>query len=906
LLSAACAFAQTGALSGTIYNAANGQPVAGASVALKELPSLNTKSGTDGRFNLAVAPGKYTLVVKAGNFQDTEIESVEVKSGEPTDVSTVLAPQGQVTTVDVVEKVSAVAANAEAMLTERRLAASVSDGISAEEIRNTVASDAAGAVEKVTGVSIVDQGYVYVRGLGERYSATMLNNALIPTTEPERRVVPLDLFPASLIDSIKVLKTYTPDLPGEFSGGLVQMQTVEFPTKKLFRAGLSYGFNSRTTFQRFDTHRGGSRDFFGFDDGARSIPSLIPQEGRIFPGQYTPQQVQQFGQAFSTNWEPEPIQSMRPSQTYNIAAGNTWGRMGLIGAITFSNTPQRYAELQRYLTTAGGRPIIFSDYDKFNADSESVRLGGVLNAAFRLNPANKLIFRNTLTRDSDKETRTFSGLNGGLDATIQAQRLRYIERGLVSTSVEGEHQLTRIGGSILRWQYTYSSSRREEPDLREIIRTQDLQGRFIFSALPQSAFRFYNSLKDGIHEPQVDWAKPWFMGKINGIFRLGYRASLRERDFNSRRFRYNSPRTIPELFSQPSNQLLASANIRPDLFNLLELTRGTDAYSASMDIHAGYGMLDVNLTPKLRVIGGVRVEDADIGVLTIDPFVPGGVPARASLVNRDALPGVNAIYALTSRQNLRAGYGRTLSRPDFRELSPFEFLNVLGGFSVAGNPRLQRSKIDNFDVRWEWFPGGDQVIAASYFYKRFTDPVEVFVTPTTAELLQGYFNAPRANNQGLELEFRRSLRFLGDRFKSFSTTANFTVVDSDVTLGDDPFLRALTTRNRPLLGQSRFIYNFILDWAKPQWRSSSRFFVNSVSRRITSVGALTLPDIYQERNTFMDFVYQYEILEGGRWNLRFSAENLTDNTYRWTQGDILVRRYQMGRTFSIGTSFSFF
>jgi TonB-dependent receptor len=266
---------------------------------------------------------------------------------------------------------------------------------------------------------------------------------------------------------------------------------------------------------------------------------------------------------------------------------------------------------------------------------------------------------------------------------------------------------------------------------------------------------------------------------------------------------------------------------------------------------------------------------------------------------------VNVIYSLTARQNLRLGYGRTLSRPDFRELSPFEFLNVLGGFTVTGNPNLRRSMIDNYDARWEWYPGGDQLIAVSYFFKDFADPIEVTLQPTTGDLRESFLNAKRARNQGVELEFRKSLRFLTPKLSQFAVHTNFTLVDSNVELPEEQVI-LLTSKQRPLMGQSRYIYNLVAEFVRPQWRSNARFYMNSVSRRISDVGAVGLPDIYQEGNTFLDFVWQYDIREGGKWSLRFSAENLGDNHYRWTQAGLLQRSYRMGRTYSIGTSFSVF
>ncbi|MEJ7607480.1 MAG: TonB-dependent receptor [Bryobacteraceae bacterium] len=281
-----------------------------------------------------------------------------------------------------------------------------------------------------------------------------------------------------------------------------------------------------------------------------------------------------------------------------------------------------------------------------------------------------------------------------------------------------------------------------------------------------------------------------------------------------------------------------------------------------------------------------------------------GQPSVASLKNRDPLPGVNLIYQLSSRQNLRFGYSRTLSRPDFRELSPFEFTNVVGGYSTLGNPNLRRATIDNFDVRWEYFPGGSQIIAASYFFKDFTDPIETTIR-ATADIRQTFLNAEGARNQGVELEYRRSLGSVSPRLSQFSLGANVTIVDSQVQIPKDEGV-LLTSTSRPLVGQSRYIFNIISEWARPQWHSSARFYVNSVSRRITDVGTFGLSDIYQERNTFLDFVYQYEIGEKGRWNIRFAAENLADNRYHWTQGSLLQRDFRMGRNFNIGTSFSFF
>ena len=901
---------KNGTVAGTVFDATSGRPLPLIQIEIDGITDTRMTTDTDGKFTVSLAPGKHKLRFLGPNHMDATVDDIDVVAGEVTEASTVMQQKGTVTTVDVVEKIGAVASTAESMLTERKLATTVSDSISNEDLRGSPASDAASALEKVTGVSIVDNGYVFVRGLGERYSATMLNNAIIPTTEPERRVVPLDLFPTSFIDNIKILKTYSADLPGEFSGGLVQLQTVEFPTQRSFNVTINYGFNQVSTGKGLGSFPGGGLDSFGVDDGARSLPSIIPNDKRLFVGNFSDSEFQAFGRSFKDSYTPRPVGSARPFQTYSVSGGNTYGRWGLVGALTFSNQPQRFGESRNFLVTGtGGRPQIFSSYPTFTMDNEGARLGGVFNASYRISPSQKIVFRNTLTRDSDKEARVYRGYNGSTNTEIEDSRLRWTERQLFSTAVEGDHAFARLHNSILRWQFTYSRSSRYEPDLRETIRGREpgSTGPYDYLNLPESGTRFFSNLKDNIYEPLIELGTPFFKGNISGLFKVGFRSTTRRRDFGARRFRFFPIRSGTIDFTAPTEEILSEKNIRPDGFVLREVTRGTDRYTADMDIYGGFALVDLAMGPKWRFIGGLRVEDANISVTTIDPLIPGSIPVVANLVNRDPLPSVNVIYALTGKQNLRFGYGRTVNRPDFRELSPFEFTNVVGGYSTVGNPRLLRAKIDNFDARWEWFLGGNQVIAASYFYKKFYDPIEQTYIPTASELRQSFGNVKGANNQGVELEFRKNLGFVSPKLRAFNAQANVTFVNSDVIIPtDDPQYFQLTSKQRPLVGQSRFIYNVIGEWQKPQWRSQARFYVNSVSRRITDVGTFRLPDIYQERMTFLDFVYQYNLTEKGNWTLRFSAENLTDNQYRYTQADFLVRSFRLGRTYTIGTSYTFF
>ncbi|HTM49969.1 MAG TPA: TonB-dependent receptor [Bryobacteraceae bacterium] len=905
LFLAAGARAQTtGTIRGSVLDSQTGRPLAGVAIAVDGHSDDRNITGPDGGFTLAMSPGNYTLRFRTSNYAPVELTDVAVRAGEATEASTVLANLSVVTRVDVAEKVGALEATAGAMLNERKLAAVVSDSISRNELASGTSSNAAGALEKVTGVSVVGDGFVYVRGLGERYSSTQLNGAVIPTTEPEKRVVPLDLFPAGMIENIRILKTYSPDLPAEFSGGVVQLQTVEFPTQKGFNVSFQSGFNTLTTFDKFQTYPGGSGDFLGFGSGARGLPAIIPKNARLFAGQFSPRQLQDFGRAFPDNWQATQDGTARPAFDWSAAGGGTFGRFGLVGAITFSNKPQLQSELQRYIRQGAGAPIIFTDYPDYREYTESARLGAVFNAAVRLSPNHKVIFRNTLTHDAEKSAREFSGHNGGSDSDISAERLRYIQRSLFSTGLEGDHSFPGWRNSLIHWQFNYSDSRRNEPDLRDVIRNLLPDGRYIFSASGSSGVRFFSELGDRIYEPQADYSIPFFKGPVTGIFKTGVRVTVRRRDFSARRFLYSlQQRTTVDLFA-PGNLLFAPENIRPSGFQITEFTRATDSYAAEMNIFAGYALADVSFGRRWRVEGGLRIEDAGQIVTTYDNRVPNARPARAGLQNRDPAPAVNVIYSLSARQNLRVSYSRTVSRPDFRELSPFDFNNVLGGFVTAGNPDLKRATIDNYDARWEWFPGGKQLVAASFFGKTFHDPIEQTIVPSN-DLRQTFVNAKGARNMGIELEFRRSLGSLLPRLREFGVSANFTFVDSSITIRPED-ATIVTSQSRPLLGQSRYILNTILEWQRPRWRSDARFYANYVSRRLSDVGTFRVPDIYQEANTSLDFVYQYTIGEKSKWSLRFEAENLGDNDYRWTQGPFLQREYRQGRTFQAGLSYSFF
>lgn len=903
-----------GTVIGFVYDASTGNPIPQVEVEIAGPATITAVTTIEGSYTVeGVPPGTYTVTFKSGHHQAVAVEGLVVVAGEMVDGSIVMSAAGEKTVIDVVASIAPAVATAEAMVVERKLAASVSDSISSEEIKGGTSSNAAEALEKVTGVTTLND-FVYVRGLDPRYSATTLNNSMLATTEPERRVVPLDLFPANLIDNIKVLKTYSPDLSGEFSGGLVQIETTEFPTKPTLSISYSIGFNSQTQGKPFFDYPGGGNDFLGFDDGTRSLPGGIPDDTRLDRFNYNTDELQEFGRSFPNNWERSVRDIARPMMSWNVVAGNTYGKLGVVGALTFSNSLQSIFDQDRIfyqpnpdaaLGNPNAGPPLAKNIFNYSESTESVKLGGVLNLSCQFNPLTKLSFKNFLSRDSDDNARYYTGFHQDFETDIQNQRLRYIERTMMSSQVEGDHLFRGLGNSIMTWRMAYSKATRDEPDLRESLSLfNDRIGEFEFFDDSQSAFRMFNNLDERIWNPSVDMMVPFYRGNFSGSVKFGFNYANRERDFSSRRFRLalRGSRGL-DLTASP-NDLFAPDNINRRGFELNETTRVTDAYLGKRDVYGYYGMVDLNFGAKWRLITGLRVEDVNQDVTTFDQFNPeqGRLPAPFNTVNY--LPSVNVIHALTPKQNLRFGYSQTVSRPDFRELALFDFLDIVGGRQTVGNPALIQTDIDNYDVRWEYFPGGNQLLAASFFYKRFDNPIERTIRATVG-LLTSFDNADGASNYGVELEFRRGLNFVSDKLREFAITSNFTYVDSNIDLNSVDNI-VLTSLERPMQGQSRYVTNFIAEWARPRARSTARFYVNYFSSRITDVGSFGLPDVIQSGVATTDFVYEYTLKAEDRWKLRFSAENLTDARWVWTQGGLPFQRYFLGRTISVGTSFRIF
>jgi outer membrane receptor protein involved in Fe transport len=894
----------TGRVSGVVRDDRNAITLPGVTV---EVPTLNevTYTDVDGRYTLRLPPGKHEIRISMDGYTPKLI-AVVVEPSRDFTVDAGLTMTGFTETVEVVgQSIDGDSSSAEAQMQIRRNAPVITDNLGSQEMRRNGDTDAAAAMQRVTGLSVVDNSYVFVRGLGERYSNTTLGGATVPSTEPDKKVVPLDLFPSALIDSVQISKTYSADKPADFAGGLVQIVPLKISNRPVL--DLSYGTKwiGNATGDTVLFSPLGNRDWLGYDDGARALPAGFPTGKVVRQGIYTPtvgftrDQIASIGRTLENRWTPESDEG-RPGQNWSAAFGNRFGNFGLLASVRHSYEEGFTEENRRFFRIGENQDLeAVTDYD-FQTGVQKAQLGAVVNAAYQFTPNHRLAVENFYTHTGRDEGRFFEGPNTENNFVYRNYRVQFIEEGLISSAASGDHYLPGFANSRVDWRVTAGVANRDEPDLRETLYQGPLSGAgpYLLADESQSGFRMFNTQDDDTVDVQADWSLLSNVGGKPVQWKFGPSYTRRTRDFSSRRFRYIPTNASggPALTQAPE-VLFASSNIGP-YYRFNEETRPVDAYDAELENLAVYGQADASLGLKARLVAGLRVENFKETVNTFDPFGLFVQRSTAELDDTDIFPAVNFVYSLQQNQNLRFGFSQTANRPEFRELAAFEFTDVVGNRAIRGNPNLTRALIQNYDVRWEVFSGGRGILAASAFYKNFDDPIERVIS-AGAQPLATFQNADSARNFGLEIEAGRNLG------EHFFVNANYTYVDSEVTLA--PEARSVqTSQSRPLAGQSNNLFNLI---GETTWGGfQARVLFNYFGDRISDVGANGAPDIVEEGRETLDVVLIQRV---NRLNIRLTFENLTDPDFLWTQG--LAGRqtedqrvFKLGRTVGLSFGYSFF
>ena len=874
-------------------------------------------SATDveGRYRIELAPGTYQLRVQYELHRPARVKNVRVVAGRVSQVDVVLDPD-----VTAVEEITAVEAEVErsssaTQLFLRKNAAQASDSVGAQDIAKTPDRNAADAVKRVVGTTVVDGRYIFIRGLGDRYTNTTLNGSPLPSPEPDRQAVPLDMFPALVLSDLTVSKTFTPDMPGDFAGGSLNIHTRDLPNKFLFQSTLGVGANSESTFQKRLSYPGGSFDWLGIDDGGRKLPPQVPPNRvtRLNSDGSLNTSLSDVGRAVNTPMETE--------RTLNLPNGNLSGVIGdsfklgqqrvfgYMGGFTYSRRFQkRTDEIIRTYGLDPNKPGQLTQLNDYRGETgtDTVTWSGLGTVTYAFDNDHKVSLTGLYSRNSEKEGRVLTGYNDEQANVIRDERIRFVNRNLVYGQLRGDHRFRKLGAAELQWTALWSRAQLSDPNLRETVYVGDTDQGFAYRESTQSGQHFYAAQGETTRSGGIDWTQPLSGGlaaEHPTKVKAGGMVTLRGRSFNARRFRFlQVPGADPALFRAAPDQLFSDDNVGKAI-ELEEWTRATDAYAAQYNVYAGYVMTDVGLTSRLRVVVGERVEMSRQRIQSFDPFSPDAERVESSLDRTDLLPSANLIYKLTSEANVRLSATRTVARPQLRELAPFVFSDFFGAREILGNPALDRTNVLNLDARFEIFPRIGEVLAVSLFHKRFTKPIEPIIIPTSRGVVS-FQNAKGAVNTGVELEARKSLDMFTPSLKEFTMLGNVTIVHSRVDL-DTAQTGIQTSSSRPLAGQSPFVVNMAVDWNHEKTKTRLRVLYNVFGARISQVGLNGIPDMYEQPRHLVDLSAAQGI--GEHLDLKATLENVLNAPVRFTQGEgdaFLANRYLSGQTFWLSATYT--
>jgi len=848
--------------------------------------TLGTQSGVDGRYAIGGVPaGTVSLLARRIGFAPKTITGLVVGPGRVLQQDLGLTASAVQLTAQVVTA-EAERGSVSAALDAQRHATGIVNAVTAEQISRSPDSDAAQAVQRVSGVTVQDGKYVFVRGLGERYTTTSLNGARLPSPEPERKVVPLDLFPASLLQSVTTAKTFTPDRAGDFGGAAVELRTREFPAQRQLVYSLSTGHNSAATGRAVVAAPRVGLEWLGIAGHERAIPSQVLAAGPTAGGS-------DVVSAFRNVWTPTRRDGA-PNLSASVSLGGSdrvLGRdVGYVGAFSYQyGSEVRAAEERAFAIVGPDGGTVPVDAYRGSTGRESVLWGGLLNLSAMAGAGTRLSFDNTFSRSSDNEARVESGLDENFGLPLDLYRLRFVERTVWSSRLAGEHERDR---RRLEWSLTGSGVSRREPDRSEAVYATDEPGGAPFLlADPQSAVRTFGDLTERSLAADADYLLR--LGGAGGDHSLKVGALGRYTSRDARNDVYSLSADLPrEQRERPAEEIFALAADGRHAFRSVPLSQG-GSYGASDAVGAAYAMGEYQLAERLRLVGGARLESQRVEVAAEETF---GRPTTTTRTYTDLLPSLALNVRLTERQNFRVSASQTLARPEYREIAAVASRDVIGGEVFRGNPELRRSLIQNADVRWEWYPNSGEVLSLGVFAKRFDDPIERVYRGTSGTRVTTFENAVRALNYGAELEVRKQLGGVADALAPVTVFTNATLMRSEIDVRGVG--AGAVEGERAMVGQAPYVVNAGLIFAPGDGAVNATFLYNVVGRRIFAASLLPLPSVYEEDRHVVDFSLRFPIRGGLAGKL--DAKNLLDAPYEVTQGTVTRERWLAGRTVSLG------
>lgn len=856
----------------------------------------------DGNFSVDLPPGTYTLRVTYDLYQTARVSDVVVERGRRTTINVELTPDTD-TLAEVVVTARADRATEATQLELRRQSTSVSDGISAQEIARSPDSNAGDAARRVVGATVVDGRYLFVRGLGGRYTSVLLNGAQIPSTDPDVPGVQLDLFPASVLAAMTIYKTVVPDVPADSAGGTLLLTTREFPSRFTLGTNLSLGYNSQTTFQNVLGYEGGGTDFLGVDDGTRALPSTVPAGQRLAAESgLTQEQVNERARGFGGTWTLSRSVAL-PNLKLGVNVGDSFSlrrnrRLGYFLTVGYQHETQRYVESLNRVAVMGDPvkiPRLQEDRLSREPPQESALLGGLGAVSLELSDDDTLGLTVLASQAGDDYAGFISGYSQESENDVYIRRLRWVQRSLLFAQFSGDHHHLFSSAARLKWQVNGALGGRAEPDTRDLRYEQQPRGPAWVPGAG-SGERLFNALTQRDGGGSFDLSVP--IGDATA--RFGAFGRYGDREFDMRRFSYRLvPGSDPRLQTLQPDQLFSPENIGVAT-SLLETTQATDSYRATQSLGAAYAMVDWPMADWLRVIVGLRTEGFRQTVNAQSPFAGAGDRTGVSSARTDVdpLPSASVVLQPVESMFVRLAYGRAVARPQIRELAPFVYPDFVRRRNVSGNPDLRRALIDNVDLRWEWFPSTSEVLAVTGFYKNFQHAIESVIYDENGSTT--FQNVRGVSNLGVEVEAKLSLGRLAHALRSFSLAGNVSFIDSSVQLSPEQQGQA-SSRERPMAGQSPYVANLSLGFAPADSGIDLRLYYNVFGRRLVDVGRNDVPDVYQAPFHSLDIAFSWAV--GEHLKLKASVSNILNDDYVLEQGGFVIQAYDQGVSASVGLGY---
>lgn len=844
-------FAQDIRLTGKVANDKN-EPLPGATVKVSNGSMAITN--VDGVFSILLGAGKkFQIEVTALGYAPKTIDNVEVVSGgsNELDIMLIVAPT-DLGVVTVSASTNARKETANSMIAFQKNTNTVAQVVSAEVIRRSPDKSTGEVLKRVPGTSIQDGQYLIVRGLADRYNQAMLNGILLTSTEADRKTFSFDLFPAAVVDNIVINKAFVPELPGEWAGGLVQVNTKDIPSQPFFNIQLGTGINTQTHGKEFYTYQGGKYDWLGLDDGGRALPSQLPLRGKFEQLEHSEKTA--YARQFRNVWTATPGDAPL-NASFQLNAGWTGSLLGKkaggVFALNYNKTNRRQFFNNRYYSISG--PTAEINFDYLNERySQDVFWGALGNVAIQLNNNNKISYKNLFNVNASDYTTVRTGLDYESDPVqgenISAKELGFRSTIYYNTQLLGEHNISSIK-TRLKWHGGFTVLDQYTPDQRRIQYNQSRQTAnapyllLMSNTLSQrSGNRFFSNLNDYIYSAGGDAFHSFRLFGFNQTVKAGYALQVRDRLFDARPFSAYLEMDDPALKALDESVIFSPENFGEGKFSFNQLSNKRYRYMANNILNAGYLQLDNQLSNVFRLVWGIRLEHFDqlIGSERKSDF-------RHSYSKvLDVLPGVNITAKVNNRTNIRVSGSQTVVRPELREIATFTYFDFELNAAVVGNPDLKRTKVSNFDIRYELYPRAGELITAGLFYKHFRNAIEAYFNqsgPSTSTF--NFLNARNAHSYGAEVEGRKKLDF-SEGLKNFTLGGNLSYIVNEV---NDEESRI----KRPMQGQSPYIINASLQYDLEKAGISTTLLFNQIGRRIIYVGNDQVPAIWEHPRPLLDF-----------------------------------------------------